>query len=152
MSRGESLGVSVGAAQPVGDGGDPLDPLDRHGLSDSPLHRIRRLCMAFPRTEERLSHGECCWFVGGKRMFVTFADHHHDDRVAFWAAALDGVQRHLVEDEPRRFFRPPYVGPRGWIGMWVDDRPDWDRVELLVEEAWRSVAGPRLVKQWMTAR
>jgi len=44
------------------------------------------------------------------------------------------------------------VGPRGWIGMWLDDNPDWDRTELLVEEAWRSVAGPRLVKQWVTSR
>src|SRR5436189_113422 len=82
------------------------------------------------------------WFAGGKRMFVMFADHHHDDRVAFWAAADEGVQRHLVEDEPDQFFRPPYVGARGWVGMWLDNRPDWDRVELLVEEAWRCIAGP----------
>jgi hypothetical protein len=85
-------------------------------------------------------------------MFVMFADHHHDDRVAFWAAAQDGVQRHLVEDEPRRFFRPPYVGTRGWVGMWLDDGPDWDRVELLVHEAWHCVAGPRLVRAWAEAR
>jgi len=108
--------------------------------------------MAFPRTQERSSHGEPCWFVAGKRMFVMFADHHHDDRVAFWAAADDGVQRHLVEDDPYRFFRPPYVGVRGWVGMWLDDDPDWDRVELLVEEAWRCIAGPRLIKEWAARR
>ena len=120
--------------------------------SDHLVERVRILCMAFPRTQARLSHCEACWFVGGKRMFVMFADHHHDDRVAFWAAADEGVQRHLVEDEPDHFFRPPYVGPRGWVGMWLDDRPDWDRVELLVEEAWRCIAGPRLIKEWAATR
>ncbi len=104
--------------------------------------------MTFPRTLERLSHGEACWFAGGKRMFVSFAGHHHDDRVALWAAAQDGVQRHVIEDSPTQFFRPPYVGARGWVGMWLDDHPDWDRVELVVEEAWRCIAGPRLVKAW----
>lgn len=114
---------------------------------------IRKLCMAFPSTQERLSHGEPAWFVGGKRMFLAFADHHHDDRVAFWAAAEDGVQRHLLEDQPAVFFSPAYVGARGWIGMWLD-RPgvDWDRVELLVDEAWRCIAGPRLVKAYDTQR
>ena len=110
---------------------------------------IRKLCMGFPATQERLSHGDPSWFVGGKRMFLSFANHHHDDRVAFWAAAQDGVQRHLLEDQPADFFAPAYVGARGWIGMWLD-RPglEWDRVELLVDEAWRCVAGPRLVKAY----
>ena len=57
--------------------------------TDHLVDRVRALCMAFPQTQERPSHGEACWFVGGKRMFVMFADHHHDDRVAFWAAADD---------------------------------------------------------------
>lgn len=125
----------------------------------SPAHEhelvrpIRKMGMAFPSTQERPSHGEPAWFVGGKRMFLMFAEHHHDDRVAFWAAAQDGVQRHLLEDEPAAFFSPPYVGSRGWIGMWLD-RPgvDWDRVELLVDEAWRCIAGPRRVKAYDTQR
>jgi len=116
------------------------------------LEPIRKLCMALPQTQERLSHGERAWFVGGKRMFLMSADHHHDDRVAFWAAAQDGVQRHLIEDEPALFFCPPYVGTRGWIGMWIDQHPDWDRVELLVDEAWRTIAGPRLVKAYDAQR
>jgi hypothetical protein len=139
--------------------------MDAHGTIDSPgagaprtrehelVRPVRKLCMAFPSTQERLSHGEPAWFVGGKRMFLMFADHHHDDRVAFWAAAEDGVQRHLLEDQPAAFFLPPYVGARGWIGVWLD-RPgvDWDRVELLVDEAWRWIAGPRLVKAYDTQR
>ena len=122
------------------------------GVGDQPLERVRKLCLALPETNERLSHGEPTWFVRDKKAFVTYADHHHDDRVAFWAAADDGVQRHLVEDEPRQFFRPPYVGVRGWVGMWLDDDPDWDRVELLVEEAWRCIAGSRLIKDWVARR
>ncbi len=139
--------------------------MEAHGTSStaatevSPRHEhefvwpVRKLCMAFPSTQERLSHGQPAWFVGGKRMFVMFADHHHDDRVAFWAAAEDGVQRHLLEDQPASFFLPPYVGSRGWIGMWLDHPGvDWDRVELLVDEAWRWIAGPRLVKAYDTQR
>src|SRR5690606_25964522 len=55
--------------------------------SEHPLHRLRELCMALPEVTERLSHGEPTWFVQGKKTFVTFADHHHDDRLAFWCAA-----------------------------------------------------------------
>ncbi len=124
---------------------------DRSGVGEHELVRsMRKLCLGFPRTVERPSHGEPAWFVGEKRMFVVFADHHHDDRVAFWAAAHDGVQRHLLEDDPSLFFLPPYVGARGWIGMRLDRGPEWDRVEQLVDEAWRKVAGPRLVRAYDT--
>jgi hypothetical protein len=74
------------------------------------------------------------------------ADHHHDDRVAFWAAAPEGAQAQLVADDPQRYFRPPYVGTRGWVGVWVDvPDVDWARVEQVVEDAWRCVAPLRLV-------
>lgn len=74
------------------------------------------------------------------------ADHHHDDRVAVWVAAPEGVQEALVADDPGRWFRPPYVGHRGWVGVWLDvEDVDWDRVEELVEDAWRMVAPRRLV-------
>jgi len=137
--RSTEDGRMTGTGRPAGGDGELVEP-------------IRKLCAAFPQTQERVSHGEPAWFVGGKRMFLVFADHHHDDRVAFWAAAQDGVQRHLLEDEPSLFFRPPYVGPRGWVGMWIDRHPDWDRVELLVDEAWRSIAGPRMVKSYDAQR
>ena len=111
-----------------------------------PLARLGELCRAFPDTEERLSHGELAWFAGGRRCFVTSADRHHDDRVAFWAAAPEGVQAALVATDPARWFRPPYVGARGWVGGWLDvDDVDWDRVEEVVEDAWRLVAPRRLV-------
>ena len=121
---------------------------DREIRDGSPLARVRALCLSFPGTEERLSHGEATWFADGRRSFVMCADHHHDDRVAFWAAAPDGAQAQLVADAPERYFRPPYVGTRGWVGVWVDvPDVDWARVEQVVEDAWRCVAPRRLVAE-----
>ena len=107
---------------------------------------MRELCLAMPGTEERSSHGEPAWFAGGKRQFVMYADHHHDDREGFWAAAPPGVQGELVEADPERYYRPPYVGHRGWVGVRVDvEDPDWDRIEAVVHDAWRYVAPKRLL-------
>lgn len=72
-------------------------------------------------------------------MFVTLADHHHDDRVAFWAAAPEGAQEALVRSAPERYFRPPYVGHRGWIGMYLDVPVDWDEAADRVREAYEAV-------------
>ena len=114
----------------------------------TPLARVRAQCLSLPATEERTSHGEPCWFAGGRKMFVMAAQQHHDDRLAFWAAAPDGVQGSLVAAEPERYFRPPFVGTRGWVVVWLDvDDVDWDRVEDVVEDAWRHVAPKRLVAQ-----
>jgi hypothetical protein len=96
-----------------------------------------------PQVTERLSHGEPAWFAG-RRTFVTYADRHHDDRVAFWCAAPPGHQQELVAAEPERCFVPPYVGGRGWVGMRLDVEVDWRLVTELVEDAYRTVAPPRL--------
>jgi len=98
-----------------------------------------------PETTERLSHGEPTWFVQGKKTFVTYADHHHDDRLAFWCAAPPGAQDVLVAAEPDRFFRPPYVGPRGWLGVYLDVQQDWDLIAGLVTDAYRTVAPKRMI-------
>ncbi len=108
------------------------------------LSRLRGLCLALPEVEERLSHGECAWFVRGKRLFVTFADRHHDERVACWMAAPPGLQEALVRERPERFFRPPYVGHRGWLGVVLDGAVDWDEVTELVQEAYATVAPAKL--------
>lgn len=84
-----------------------------------PVDRLRALCL--PEVTEKVRHGEPTWFV--KKVFVTLADHHHDDRLAFWCAAPPGVQEELVAAGPERFFRPPYVGGRGWLGVWLDVPP-----------------------------
>lgn len=96
--------------------------------------------MAQPEVEERLSHGEPTWFVRGKRAFAMFADHHHDDRVAVWCAAPEGVQAALIESAPELFFRPPYVGARGWVGAYLDREPDWDAVADVMAGAYQTVA------------
>jgi len=109
-------------------------------MSSDALPRLRGLCLALPEVEERLSHGEPAWFVRGKRLFVTFADRHHDDRVACWCAAPPGAQEALVAHHPEQFFRPPYVGHRGWLGVYLDVRVDWDEVAELVRDAYLVVA------------
>jgi hypothetical protein len=116
-------------------------------MGECPLDRLRQLCLALPETTERLSHGEPTFFVRGKKTFVMYANHHHDDRLAFWCAAPDGFQRMLVEAEPGRFFVPPYVGHRGWIGVRLDVAVDWDEIAAIVEGAYRVVAPPRLIAQ-----
>ncbi|GAA1282397.1 MmcQ/YjbR family DNA-binding protein [Pseudonocardia aurantiaca] len=104
-----------------------------------PLARLRALCLALPEVTEKLSHGEPTWFV--RRTFVMYADHHHDDRLAFWCAAPPGVQEELVAADPSRFFRPPYVGGRGWLGVYLDiEAPDWAEIGEIVTDAYRQVA------------
>ena len=108
---------------------------------------IRLICVALPEVEERPSHGAPTFFVRGKKSFLTvWTDGHHGDRFAhFWCAAPPGAQEELVEREPDRFFRPPYVGHRGWLGVRVDGRPDWAEVGAVIEQAYRAVAPATLV-------
>jgi predicted DNA-binding protein (MmcQ/YjbR family) len=77
---------------------------------------------------------------------VTYADRHHDDRRGFWCAAPPGLQEEKVRSDPERFFRPPYVGHRGWLGVYLDVPVDWDEVAELVEHAYRTIAPKRLVE------
>ncbi|GAA3119070.1 MmcQ/YjbR family DNA-binding protein [Planomonospora alba] len=114
-------------------------------MVDDPLESLRRLCLALPETTERLSHGEPTWFVRGRKAFVMYADHHHDDRLAFWCAAPPGVQEALVAESPERFFRPPYVGHRGWLGVYLDVPRDWTEITELVTDAYRTVAPKSLL-------
>jgi hypothetical protein len=99
-----------------------------------------------PEVVERPSHGAPTFFVRGTKTFVMFMDDHHGDgRVALWCAAPPGVQEELVAEDPARFFRPPYVGHRGWLGVRVDSRPDWAEVAEIIEDAYRTVAPKGLV-------
>ena len=109
------------------------------------LVRLRQLCLALPETTERLSHGEPAWFVRDKKNFVSYRDHHHDDRVAFWCAAAPGVQAELVATDPVRFFCPPYVGHRGWLGVYLDVPQDWAEIAEIVTDAYRAIAPKTLV-------
>jgi hypothetical protein len=115
-------------------------------VTDSPLARLRQLCVALPETTERLSDGEPTWFVRGRKTFVSYADHHHDDRLGFWCAAAPGVQEALLASAPDRFFHPPYVGHRGWLGVRLDiETVDWAEIGELVADAYRVSAPKTLV-------
>src|SRR5690242_13186178 len=81
------------------------------------LARVRRICASIPGTVEKLSHGEPTFFTP-KRVFVMFANNHHGDgRVALWIPAAPGVQAALIEEARDIYFRPPYVGVSGWVGV-----------------------------------
>lgn len=113
---------------------------------DDPVERLRAICLALPEVTERPSHGEPSWFVRDRRQFVTLSDHHHGDaHLSFWCAAAPGVQDALVHEAPDRYFVPPYVGHRGWLGVFLDVPQDWDELEELVVDAYRLVAPRRLV-------
>jgi hypothetical protein len=118
--------------------------MNREGV----LQRIRELCFALPETTERLSHGQPTFFVRDKRSFLMVLDNHHGDgRFAIWCAAEDGAQQLLVEADPKRFFRPPYVGHRGWLGVRLDRGINWDELAGIVEDAYAEVAPPKLLEE-----
>jgi len=111
------------------------------------LTRLRKLALALPETSERLSHGAPTFFVREKRPFVmVLTDHHGDGRFAIWCAAPQGLQSMLVEADPERFFVPPYVGHRGWLGMRLDRALDWNELAGIVEDAYAEIAPPKLVE------
>jgi hypothetical protein len=116
--------------------------------SAATVEHIRRACLALPEVEERLSHGAPTFFVRGKKTFVTvWADGHHDNRFPhLWCAAPEGVQAGVVNDRPDQFFRPPYVGHRGWLGVRLDRGVPLDELADLCEEAYRVVAPPSLIR------
>jgi hypothetical protein len=111
------------------------------------LERIREICLALPETSERPSHGAPTFFVRGKRAFLmVLTNHHGDGRFAVWCAAAEGVQGMLVEADPERFFVPPYVGHRGWLGFRLDRGLDWDELAGIAEDAYAEVAPRKLVE------
>ncbi len=120
-----------------------VDPTER----ELALERIRDICLGLPETGERLSHGAPTFFVRGKRAFVmVLTNHHGDGRFALWCAAPTGMQAMLVEADPERFFVPPYVGHRGWLGVRLDRGLHWDEIAGIAEDAYAEVAPPKLVE------
>jgi hypothetical protein len=112
------------------------------------LGRLRELCLALPEANERLSHGEPTWFAGKGKVFAMFDNHHHGaDHVAVWLPMPRGAQEMLVESDPARFFRPPYVGPSGWVGVVLGGKADWGTVESLLRDAYLHVATKKLAAQ-----
>jgi hypothetical protein len=107
------------------------------------LATVRAIALALPSTEEALNHGRPCFTVREKT-FVMFLDNHHrDGRVAIWCKAPPGAQSMIVESDPERYFVPPYVGPRGWLGARVDRKPDWAAIKAFIAESYAMTAAPK---------
>jgi hypothetical protein len=105
------------------------------------LARLREIRETLPETSERPSHGAPSFFYKGKRCFLMLLDDHHGDgRFAIWCAAPEGMQELLVDADPEKFFRPPYVGHRGWLGVMLHGAVNWDEVAGIVEDAYATVA------------
>jgi hypothetical protein len=110
------------------------------------LERVRRICSALPETTERLSHGEPTFFVHNK-VFVMFANNHHDDgHIAVWLPVPSGLQTTLIETAPETYFKPPYVGVRGWVGIELYRINDAD-LTFHIQVAWELIAPNRLSSQ-----
>lgn len=124
-------------------------PVKQVAPRDAPLvERLRKLCLAFPEAGERLSHGEPTWFAGKGKVFAMLDNHHHGSpHLSVWLPQPPDAQEALIEAEPDRFFRPPYVGPSGWVGVVLDTKPDWQMVQRLIFDAFVHVATKKLVAQ-----
>jgi predicted DNA-binding protein (MmcQ/YjbR family) len=106
---------------------------------------VREVCLSFPEAEEYLSHGSPNFRLKKGKTFATYVvNHHGDGRIALWLNAPEGAQGHYTGAEPRHFFVPPYVGPRGWLGVNLDTGVSWKRVAELVREAYEKVAPAEL--------
>jgi hypothetical protein len=119
--------------------------LRRSAADERLVERLRKICMALPETKEKLSHGEPTWFAGKGKVFAMLDAHHHGAaHLAVWLPQPLGAQEALIDADPARFFRPPYVGPSGWVGVVLDTKPDWGMVSGLVRDAYLHVATRKL--------
>ncbi|MEO8434460.1 MAG: MmcQ/YjbR family DNA-binding protein [Pyrinomonadaceae bacterium] len=107
------------------------------------VERVRRICLSLPETTEKLSHGEPTFFVRKKVFAMCSINHHDDGHVAVTAPAAIGIQEALIKEAPKKFYKPPYVGVRGWIGIELDQVNDKE-LALHVREAWRLIAPEKL--------
>ena len=111
------------------------------------LERLRAIRATLPETTERPSHGAPSFFVREKKCFLMVLDDHHGDGIfGIWCAAPPGNQELLIGADQARFFRPPYVGHRGWLGVRLDGAIDWDEIAGIVEDAFATVAPKRLLE------
>jgi hypothetical protein len=109
------------------------------------LTRLRKICLSLPESHEKVAWSAPTFRVKGKQFAMFLANHHGDGRVAVWCKAAPGVQEALIEADPEQFFRPPYVGPSGWIGIRLDRGIDWHVVSGLLKDGWREAAPQKLV-------
>jgi hypothetical protein len=109
--------------------------------------RVRSICMALPEVTEKISHGSPAFFVKKQFVALWIGGHHDHGFPHLWCAAPSGAQEALVEGDPERYFRPPYVGGRGWVGLRLDKPIDEEDLAGLLEDAYCTVAPARLIAQ-----
>jgi hypothetical protein len=126
----------------------PSHPVRSLSKKDAPVaQRIRLMCLAFPEANERISHGEPTWFAGKGKVFAMLDNHHHGSPfLSVWLPMPLGVQQDLIESDTERFFSPPYVGVKGWVGVRLDGLKDWRGLHLLIRDAYMHVASKTLQK------
>ncbi len=107
------------------------------------VQRVRRICEALPETWEKLSHGEPTFFVRKKVFAMCSINHHNDGHIAVVIPAAIGIQAMLIETSPKKFYRPPYVGGSGWVGIELPRVSDKELAFHLLE-AWRLIAQEKL--------
>ena len=107
------------------------------------VERVRRICLALPGTWEKLSHGEPTFFAGKKVFAMCSINHHNDGHIAVTIPAAIGIQAMLIKASPEKFYRPPYVGPAGWVGIELPQVTDKE-LAMHLGEAWRLIAPPKL--------
>jgi hypothetical protein len=112
-------------------------------MSARQIERVRRICIALPDVTEKLSHGEPTFFVH-KKVFAMFSNNHHNDgHISVVVAAPAGIQEMLIENSAKKYYRPPYVGVRGWVGIELKNVTDKE-LSFHLREAWRMIAPKRL--------
>ena len=110
-------------------------------MSETPLDRLRSICLALPEAKEKEAWGDPTFRVKDK---IFAMQKTGDGRVSVWLKAPPGAQEILVGAAPETFFVPPYVGHKGWVGIRLDNEPDWTEVESLVRRSYRLIAPKRL--------
>src|SRR5258707_14787779 len=115
------------------------------------VERVRRICLALPETWEKISHGEPTFFVKKKVFAMCSINHHNDGHVAVVIPAAIGIQEMLVKKSPKKFYRPPYVGVRGWVGIELNRVSDKE-LSLHLHEAWRLIAPLKLQGAFVSKR
>lgn len=115
-------------------------------MAAQPLARLRTIIESLPETSEKLSHGSPTWW-GGKKTFACYHSGSYDEgRRAVWIKAPDGAQEALISADAKRFYRPKYLGPSGWVGMRLEGKVDWEEVRTLLVDGYRMVAPKRALK------
>ena len=124
-----------------------MHPIARTSKAGRPLlAKLEAIALALPEAKKISNHGRPSFAVREKTFVMFMDDHHGDGRIAIWCKAPPGDQADMVESDPKRYFVPPYVGPRGWIGVRLDTpKPNWKTVATIVRESWRLTAPKRLL-------